>query len=132
MITARNLHTVSRYFSCQIISFLFQDDRDSVECFRTSGAVKIPKKILRKSSAPPFSSKDKISIARKSSCPALKRGFEGEILCQLEITEDLRDLKEITPNYKRQEPFKRVRKVLCNKTVRKGGRIFFPFFLTNL
>ena len=132
MITARNLHTVSRYFSCQIISFLFQDDRDSVECFRTSGAVKIPKKILRKSSAPPFSSKDKISIPRKSSCPSLKRGFEGEILCQLEITEDLRDLKEITPNYKRQEPFKRVRKVLCNKTVRKGGRIFFPFFLTNL
>ena len=91
---------------------MFPDDKDSVDCFRTSGVVKIPKKILRKSSAPPFSPKDKISIPRKSSCPALKRGFEGEILCQLEITEDLRDLKEITPNYKSQEPFKRVRKVL--------------------
>ena len=96
----------------QIISLLFQDDKDSVECFRTSGVIKLPKKILRKSSAPPFSSKDKISIPRKSSCPVLKKGFEVEILCQLEITEDLRDQMEITPNYKIQEPFRRVRKVL--------------------
>ena len=104
----------SEYFSCagQEISSLFPDDKDSVECFRSSGVVKIPQKNLRKSSAPPFSSKDKISIPRKSSCPALKKGFEGEILCQLEITEDLRDQIEITPNYKTQEPFKRVRKVL--------------------
>ena len=109
----------SEYFSWAgpIISLLFQDDKDSVECFRSSGVVKIPKKILRKSSAPPLISKDKISIPRKSSCPALKKGFEGETLCQLEITEDLRDQIEITPNYKTQEPFKRVRKVLWNKTV---------------
>merc|ERR1712048_542346 len=84
------------------------NDKDSVECFRSSGVVKIPRKILRKSSAPPFNSRDKIPISRKTSCPPLKKGFEGEILCQLEITEDLRDQMEITPNYKIQEPFRRV------------------------
>ena len=113
----------SEYFSwaVQVINLLFQDDKDSVECFRSSGVVKIPRKILRKSSAPPFNSRDKIPISRKTSCPPLKKGFEGEILCQLEITEDLRDQMEITPNYKIQEPFRRVRKVLWNKTIRNRG-----------
>jgi len=49
------------------------NDKDSVECFRSSGVVKIPRKILRKSSAPPFNSRDKIPISRKTSCPPLKK-----------------------------------------------------------
>ena len=89
------------------------DDRDSVQCFRNSGIVKIPRKILRKSSVPAMvSQREVVPSKRKISCPVIREAVQSQASCQLEVTEDFCDRKEIAPNYEIQEALKKVRQGL--------------------
>ena len=85
-------------------------DQDSVQCFRNSGVVKIPRKIVRKCSVPVISQREKVFSQRKISCPALREAREDEALCKMELTEDWKEQRvEVTPSYKTEETLKRVR-----------------------
>ena len=90
---------------------IFFTDEDSIPCFRSSGIVKIPKKIPRKISLPVLVNENNFIQQRKLSCPSLKRACELEIINQTELAEDLRIIAKETPETLIQPKTEAVKKV---------------------
>lgn len=86
-------------------------DEDSVPCFRSSGIVKIPRKIPRKISLPVIVNGNNFIQQRKLSCPSLRKASELEIINQTELAEDLRLIAKETPVIIFQETTEAVKKV---------------------
>ena len=80
-------------------------------CFRSSGIVKIPKKIPRKISLPVIVNENNFIQQRKLSCPSLRKASELEIINQTELAEDLRFIAKETPAVTIQPKTEAVKKV---------------------